>query len=218
MKKKMIVAAFVVAMVAWYSCAKTESATAPSADADTTAVEVVEAAPAEEDRSEEIRNRVTYDLAFYELHGPVQMLKEEYHTVTFNQQGKLVSLDGYNPFTVNVSQMDPQNPKIKFTRDSKGRIVKQEGWEYLEEYKWDGMRLASSRWDGEGMWGECTFIYNADGYVTSIRSAEGDYDTPPSSTTTSQITYIDFDEYGNWTARKANGNTERRIIKYYPVQ
>ena len=48
MKKKMIVAAFVVAMVAWYSCAKTESATAPSADADTTAVEVVEAAPAEE--------------------------------------------------------------------------------------------------------------------------------------------------------------------------
>ncbi|MGM9869745.1 MAG: hypothetical protein ACI30R_08995 [Sodaliphilus sp.] len=218
MKKKMILASFVMALAVGNSCGKKVPAPISNTDADTTVVETVDEAPAEEDNSEAIRNRVTYDLAYYELHGPVHVLKEEYHTVTFNEDGQIIALDGYNPFTVDVYNSSIDDPKIKFTRDSKGRIAEQEGWEFYEKYEWNGMKLASSKWEGEGMWGKCTYSYNSDGLVTTIKASEGDVDNPPTSTTTSHVTYIDFDEYGNWTARKADGNTERRIIKYYPAK
>ncbi len=214
MNKKMIVAAFVVGVVTLHSCAKTESATAPSADADTTAVEVVEAAPAEEDRSEEIRNRVTYDLAYYELHGPVYVLKEEYHTVTFSEDGQIISLDGYDPFTAKMGGT-PEHAKIIFARDSEGRIAEQTGWEFYETYTWNGMRLSTSKWDAEGMWGKDYYTYNDEGHLVSIKSVEGEVDCEETTTTTYRITYISFDEYGNWTARKANGNVEKRTITYY---
>lgn len=217
MKKKLILAAFVVAMATEHSCAKKESAPVSNTDADTTVVETVEEAPAQEDNSEAIRNRVTYDLAYYELHGPVHVLKEEYHTVTFSEDGQIISLDGYNPFTAKMGDT-PEHAKIIFARDSEGRIAEQEGWEFYEKYEWNGMQLASSEWQGEGMWGKCSYSYNSDGYVSAIKATEGDVDNPPTSSTTTRITYVDFDEYGNWTARKADGNTERRIIKYYPVK
>lgn len=201
-----------------YSCGKNQPAVNESATA-TTSVEAP-AKPASEPAADDVRNdmmnRVTYDLAFYELHGPVHVLKEEYHTITFDKDGKMISLDGYDPFTSDVYGEDYEHSVIRFHRDSKGRISEQEAWEFLERYTWNGMKMVSSRWDSEGMWGVNTYIYNADGHLTTIKATESEIDSQP-STSTYKITYLSYDDYGNWTARKSNGNVEKRTITYYPV-
>ena len=83
-------------------------------------------------------NRVTYDLAFVEAHGPVHTIQYlDGDTYVFDKSGNIVTFNGYDPFTADVYQ-DPEKCMERYTRDNYGRICKLEGVLYEIYYSWSG--------------------------------------------------------------------------------
>lgn len=178
------------------------------------------------DQQGKTKSRVTYDLALLELHGPVHTVKDSYTDVaegyswegrfhTFSKDGKIVKLNGNDPFnTTQEIYDDPDQSVIKYTRDGEGRIIKMEMWESIESYTWKGMRLASCEWMAEGGSGTETFHYDANGFIDYADCVEKMGDAV-SEHYRKTYQYTKFDKYGNWTERTVKGVTTHREITYY---
>ena len=141
---------------------------------------------------------VAPDLVFFELHGPVKKVKEDFLVYEFDEKGNLTKHDGV--FT--------------FSRDSKGRIVKMDGYENHVTYRWDAERPVGSEAAAEGMTLSESYTYDERGFVVKIKHTEDgqvSYET---------LTYSGLDPYGNWTQRSSQGyeygrGSATRVIEYY---
>ena len=173
-----------------------------------------------EPSSTERNVRITPDLAFYDLRGPVKTLKDANgKTVKFTKDGKL------------------KNEPKGITRDSCGYIIELKTMvendlgelclpdDYEYEYNEKG-QLITTHNNGFEWWATTRYIYDDKGFVTCYHSHEmgSNYDENWVKT----YTYTHVDEYGNWIQRewelviKEHNGTQRnrkgtdvRIITYY---
>lgn len=164
------------------------------------------------------------DLAFFNLRGPVKLVSEKNDSYDntrrygFSEKGKWETQDGQkigNIFT-----------DVK--RDSEKRIIEYTEGEYdcIDSYKitYDAKtgwvaKCETSAGDGETT---TTYTYDANGYaVKSVTIGEYLDDEGGSKVnTTTTYTYVEFDDYGNWTKRTVKDSdgsswTETRKITYY---
>lgn len=167
--------------------------------------------------------RITPDLAFFNLHGPVKSLKEFDNVYIFDENGKLVKANGKNPFDGDpYENNDFGSNDIYMKRGKDGRISEEQGWESVTEYTWEGDRLVGYHGYGEGAYEwQGKYTYGEDGLIASVKSKEGDAESGSTSTVVnSTYKYLEKDEYGNWTKLKvtASDNSVRtRTITYYPI-
>lgn len=161
------------------------------------------------------RIRVTPDMAFLNVHGPVKTVKdEEGNRWEFTPEGKLKS--------------KPSD----YICNSEGYVVKEE-WlpDGRAAYKYnDNMQLSQCIHENL-MGGEVfnvSYLYNEQGFISSKVSKLYGFDLLD----TTRYKYINLDEYGNWTYRswswvrkdttidgktycQTDSGTHRRTITYY---
>ena len=165
-------------------------------------------------------NRVTYDLAFVEAHGPVHTIQYlDGDTYVFDKSGNIVTFNGYDPFTADVHQ-DPEKSMEKYIRDNYGRICKVEGVWYDIYYVWRGKRIVKDECGWENGCRKMEYHYGANGlieYVINTTKSEIYDSDEPIDVTREKETYKykKFDNYGNWTERTENGEPTKRTITYY---
>ena len=165
-------------------------------------------------------NRVTYDLAFVEAHGPVHTIQYlDGSSYVFDKSGNIVSVNGYDPFTADVYQ-DPEKCMERYTRDNYGRICKLEGVLYEIYYSWSGKRIVKDECGWENGCRKMEYHYGANGlieYVINTTKSEIYDSDEPIDVTREKETYKykKFDNYGNWTERTENGEPTKRTITYY---
>ena len=178
-----------------------------------------------------IRNRITPDLALFELKGPVKSVNKGY-IAFFTENGANFDKDG-NLTSINKSYA---NDGYKLKRDSKNRI---KSIICVEDPSWPHKSSDNIKYNDQNLPIECyTLLLESDGTdkyfykngvitsKTAIFSGEGDYGNGKSTIT---YTYLEYDHYGNWTKRKVHdkfkddfgeGNYNKtsiqtRKIKYY---
>ena len=175
------------------------------------------------------RNRVTPDLALFELHGPVKSVNKGYITgfadngANFDKDGKVTSLN-------KISYI---NKRGNITRDANGRIKsiscrEEEGWPTIssDNITYDGNNLPIKIY-GKYLesTGNSSLKYNNGLLASETNNFDGEGDITKSTIT---YTYLKFDKYGNWTSRKASfknydyegycnshSETQTRTITYY---
>ena len=165
-------------------------------------------------------NRVTYDLAFVEAHGPVHTIQYlDGDTYVFDRSGNIVTFNGYDPFTADVYGQ-PEKFLNKFNRDSEGRICKVVGAMFDTDYTWDGKRIVKYVRGIESGLRTREYHYGAKGlieYATNTTEYETYEDDDPTEVTRVKevYEYKKFDNYDNWTERTENGEPTKRTITYY---
>lgn len=165
-------------------------------------------------------NRVTYDLAFVEAHGPVHTIQYlDGDTYVFDKSGNIVTFNGYDPFTADVYGQ-PEKLLNKFNRDSEGRICKVVGAMFDTDYTWEGKRIVKYVRGIESGLRTREYHYGAKGLVEyAINTTEEEtYDeADPIEVTRVKEVYkhTKFDDYGNWTERTVNDDPTKRTITYY---
>lgn len=165
-------------------------------------------------------NRVTYDLAFVEAHGPVHTIQYlDGDTYVFDRSGNIVTFNGYDPFTADVYGQ-PEKFLNKFNRDSEGRICKVVGAMFDTDYTWDGKRIVKYVRGIESGLRTREYHYGAKGlieYATNTTEYETYEDDDPTEVTRVKevYEYRKFDNYDNWTERTENGEPTKRTITYY---
>lgn len=165
-------------------------------------------------------NRVTYDLAFVEAHGPVHTIQYlDGDTYVFDKSGNIVTFNGYDPFTADVYGQ-PEKLLNKFNRDSEGRICKVVGAMFDTDYTWEGKRIVKYERGIESGRRTMEYHYGAKGLVEyAINTTEEEtYDEadPIEETRVKEVyKHTKFDDYGNWTERTENGDLTKRTITYY---
>lgn len=165
-------------------------------------------------------NRVTYDLAFVEAHGPVHTIQYlDGDTYVFDKSGNIVTFNGYDPFTADVYGQ-PEKLLNKFNRDSDGRICKVVGAMFDIDYTWEGKRIVKYVRGIESGLRTMEYHYGAKGlieYATNTTEYETYEDDDPTEVTRVKevYEYKKFDNYDNWTERTENGDLTKRTITYY---
>lgn len=165
-------------------------------------------------------NRVTYDLAFVEAHGPVHTIQYlDGDTYVFDRSGNIVTFNGYDPFTADVYGQ-PEKFLNKFNRDSEGRICKVVGAMFDTDYTWDGKRIVKYVRGIESGCRTMEYHYGSKGlieYATNTTEYETYEDDNPTEVTRVKevYEYKKFDNYDNWTERTENGEPTKRTITYY---
>ena len=164
------------------------------------------------------------DLAFFNLRGPVKSVSEKNDSYDntrrygFSEKGKWETQDGQKIGSIFTD--------VK--RDSEKRIIEYTEGEYdcVDSHKitYDAKtgwlaKCETSADDGETT---TTYTYDANGYaVKSVTIGEYLNDEGESKVNiTTTYTYVEFDNYGNWTKRTAKDSdgsswTETRKITYY---
>ncbi len=137
----------------------------------------------------EINTRVTPDLAFFNLHGPVKTLKDENGKIwEFTSEGKLRS-----------------TPK-EYTRNSSGYIVKKTidiGEEFPDIciYKYNNkMQICQINEEGYEWFYKGKLTYDDRGFLIGLYSENSEM--PGLCIKRREYTYADIDKYGNWIKRE----------------
>lgn len=165
-------------------------------------------------------NRVTYDLAFVEAHGPVHTIQYlDGDTYVFDRSGNIVTFNGYDPFTADVYGQ-PEKLLNKFNRDSEGRICKVVGAMFDTDYTWESKRIVKYVRGIESGLRTREYHYGAKGlieYATNTTEYETYEDDDPTEVTRVKevYEYKKFDDYDNWTERTVNDEPTKRTITYY---
>ena len=174
----------------------------------------------EKKKHDDNANRVTYDLAFVEAHGPVHTIQYlDGDTYVFDKSGNIVTFNGYDPFTADVYGQ-PEKFLNKFNRDSEGRICKVVGAMFDTDYTWEGKRIVKYVRGIESGLRTREYHYGPKGlieYVTNTTEYETYEDDDPTEVTRVKevYEYKKFDNYDNWTERTENGDLTKRTITYY---
>ncbi|MDO4511545.1 MAG: hypothetical protein Q4B68_06995 [Bacteroidales bacterium] len=163
----------------------------------------------------------TYDRTYLEVHGPVHTVAlEENPCFVFDEAGKLVEYDGYDPFKSDIYNQgnydDIDFTVIHLKRDKQGRITEEGGWEWGTTYTWKDDRIVTEMWGEGGMYGKYTFHYDADGRLISKTGEEGE-ELDESSATKVKFVYTKRDRYGNWIENRKGDEVTKRHITYYAL-
>lgn len=160
---------------------------------------------------------VTYDLAFFDLHGHVKSFRQNGDTYNFTREGKLIGHvnhgDDYDPFA--------------YERDEKGRICGT-GNAHLY-FEWGpGMRLKRENFGHSGCVVETTYIYNEQGQRVGerVKGIDMDWDEVREEEIEKEYSYsvtysnVVRDEHGNvisYKIKNKEGKAEpvKRTITYY---
>lgn len=175
----------------------------------------------------------TPDLVFCDLQGPVKRCD----SYEFDRSGRLVALEGVDPFALDEPYRDFDTVTFDYTdfckwiRDGQGQIASIECYESFQQFTWsDGLVIESIDFY-EAQKTVTVNEYDADGRLVKKTLYNGMEDEDVESKDASMLfatieyTYVDFDDHGNWTRRKAkwsdasadyvNEEEETRTIEYY---
>ena len=140
------------------------------------------------------RTRVTPDMVFLNVHGPVKKVKdEEGKTWEFTPEGKL------------------KTTPSGYYRNSKGYVVKKttpyDEWTYEYNGNMQLTQMSYTNTESGGEYGfEGNFSYNKQGFIDSF-IAKGWSEANVVFETT-RYNYTHVDKYGNWTSRSRNWTTK----------
>lgn len=133
--------------------------TAPQPAVDTLAQHRADSLRADSIRRAEADAFVTYDLAFFDLHGHVKSLKLDGITYNFSKKGIL------------TNHVDVEDEVDSFERDEKGRFFSVRNDHFF--YEWGpGMRLKKEHYGNQGTIVDIVYVYNDQGQRIGER-AEG---------------------------------------------
>lgn len=173
------------------------------------------------------------DLAYFDLQGPVKSCDG----VEFDRSGRIVSMDGYDPFAIDEPYRDYDTMTFEFaeyckwSRDDQGQISSITCFEGLEEITWSDGRVAESMSYFESQ--KTLFVneYDAEGRLVkqTLYSGMEDEDVESKDDSmlfaTNEYTYLEFDSHSNWIRRNVkwsdassdyvNEEEETRTIEYY---
>lgn len=158
------------------------------------------------------------DLTFFELHGNVETLVTEYDTLHFDRQGRLLTVNGMDPFQVN--RLEVMGDMFLEYMRTNGYITGENRMEGHVDYYWDNGQLTGNEWTAEGWTGRDTYRYNEQGLLVSMTVTQQEFGEQAEAITAT-YTYNEFDAQGNWLSRTINSNapdgntTEAREIRYY---
>lgn len=135
--------------------------------------------------------KVTPDLAFFSLHGPVKKMTSARDVLEFDEKGNLIKING-------------QDISVKYARDNNGRI----SLAYMNgdtiTYRWDSALMLPTSMQGLNL--NVMFTYDEWGFVSKWEWESG----------TITYSYGNIDEYGNWLSMSASDGTgSNRIIEYF---
>lgn len=174
---------------------------------------------------------VSPDLAYWDLQGPVKRC--DY--VEFDREGKMVRLDNYDPFALEAPSRDYDtvtgmfSDLCQWTRDEQGRIFSITCYESYDEMTWNNGRVETVLSYYEGRLWKSVLEYDSNGHLAKQSEYNGDEDAEDDADlelfSTIEYTYLDFDNYGNWTRRNVKSIDaiidyidtveETRNIEYY---
>ena len=182
------------------------------------------------------------DLAFFELQGPVKSCLsvvtpngQSFEHVEYDRSGKIISVDGYDPFTLEkpsseynemTSTMEEQ---CQWSRDNQGQISDFDCEWSGASFTWANGHVSSIIRPHEDMMYKHEFEYDAEGRLIK-QTVYGGTDEELEADALAlnyllEYTYLEFDDHGNWTRRmvkftdyEINLTDEEevtRIIEYY---
>lgn len=165
--------------------------------------------------SERLAKQETPDLEYMEVHGPVKSITYNEPTMTYDygRNGRLLLIDGYDPFTQTPVELE----RICLKRNARGEINSYVQYESSEDYEWKNGKLAVVDGSGEGYEWRVTYEYDDKGLLRAKKGKQQFHDGSEQEQINTQFTYIDFDKYGNWTKRKVDGRVEKRTLKYFTL-
>ena len=170
------------------------------------------------------------DLVFFDLQGPVKRCD----LVEFNRLGKVVSVDGQDPFALEEPRREMKEDGevmdyCQWTRDAQDQIDYILCYEYVDEYRWYDGRVTQVLSSYEGQLWLTDLEYDDAGRLVKKTQYEViEHEDAPEEINNmwvTEITYLEFDDHGNWTRRKltdtdqvveyVNETVETREIEYY---
>ena len=171
---------------------------------------------------------ITPDLAYWDLQGPVKHCNE----VEFDNQGTMVSIGGYDPFSIEQAYREMDGDDFvefsKWERDEVGHIASVTGVEGMSEYTWNDGRVVSAAGFEEGTVWKNDYEYDTVGRLVKLMEYIGGFEDEEDELplwSTSEFSYLEFDSHGNWIRRAVKvtmadmENTEEyeetRTIEYY---
>ena len=179
----------------------------------------------------EIAKEKVYDLAYWELKGPVKTCDE----VEFDSVGKMVKLGDYNPFAISepYREIDSEGYMEEFAqwqRNEAGEICTVIGVEGMNMLTWKDGRVAHSEGYQEGTQFAADYEYDENGLLVKLTEYLADQldeekggELPMWATT--EYNYLEFDSKGNWIRRQVTRTypdsdifedyEETREITYY---
>lgn len=166
--------------------------------------------------SQRLAKQRTPDLEYMEVHGPVKSITYSNPTMRYDysRSGRLLLVNNYDPFTESQVEID----RMCLKRNQNGEISTYIMYESTEDYEWKDGRISVIDGGGEGYEWRVTMEYDEKGLLRSKKGKQQFHDGTEQEQINTQFTYIDFDEYGNWTKRKSDGVTEKRTIKYFSLK
>ena len=184
---------------------------------------------AKEDAKEVAKVTTTPDLTYWELQGPVKHCDE----VEFDREGNMVSIGDFDPFSIDQAyrDLDGENGYVeyaKWERDEEGRIASITFMEGMSELTWDGGRVVSAEGFEEGTVWRSDYEYDDEGRLVKLIDYIGGFEDEDDELplwSTTEYSYLEFDEHGNWIRRavkviiadmdSAEEYEEARTIEYY---
>lgn len=129
----------------------------------------------------------TYDLTFFEVHGPVRTINVNGVVFEFNRDGELILFKGKSPYSTYGG------PYVK----KSGKIVGEYSGREYYQYTWQNGRIVKREADKGEDSEYAHYTYDAEGRISSLKitgcMASGYF--------LKSIKYTYFDERGNWTSR-----------------
>ena len=172
---------------------------------------------------------VSPDLTYWDLQGPVKHCDK----VEFDRQGTMVSIDEYDPFTLDQAyrDLDENEDFVEYTkweRDEEGYIASITGMEGMSEFTWNEGRVVRADGFEEGTVWRTDFEYDAEGRLVRLVEYMGGFEDEDDELplwSTTEYNYLEFDSHGNWTRRavkvviadveSTEDYEETRTIEYY---
>lgn len=186
----------------------------------------------EQEDTTETTMTISPDLAYWDLQGPVKRC----NGVEFDRLGKMVKMDGYDPFAIDEPYRDFDTVTFdfaeycKWNRNSEGQISSINCFEGSEEFTWSNGRMVEILSYFEAQKTLTVNEYDDEGHLVKRILYNGMEDEEVTKTdewlfSTTEYTYLEFDDHGNWTRRIAkyidasvdftDETEETRIIEYF---
>ena len=156
------------------------------------------------------------DLVFFDLQGPVKRCD----LVEFNRLGKVVSVDGQDPFALEEPRREMKEDGevmdyCQWTRDAQDQIDYILCYEYVDEYRWYDGHVTQVLSSYEGQLWLTDREYDADGRLVKTKQYEIVETEGPEEVNlmwVTEYTYLEFDDRGNWIRRKQTDTDQ--VVEY----
>lgn len=168
----------------------------------------------------------TPDLTFFSLKGHVKSVRNGAIETCFDMEGNLVTVNGQSTnrqaSRIYIPKTGDMFEYVGYGRNEEGLITSMNMFEGEETYAWKDGHVVSDRGGEAGTEWSNTYLYNADGWIETLKTRSWSFDEEEKAApvVTTRYKYIEFDGVGNWIARlvhtSENTYAEYRTIDYYP--